>query len=385
MRIAIACHSGLGGSGALAVELARSLAHKGHEVHVISDGVPFRFVRPHERMFLHVVELPHHHVFRYPPFEMALAGTMAELMKKYFFDILHVHYVVPFAISAYLARQMVPEHPVPVVTTLHGTDITQLSREKTLFAPIRLGLEKSDAVTAVSASLAEEAMRIFSLKKDITVIHNYVDVSRYIRQEVTELRRQYADPDEPLLMHISNFRPVKRVPDVVRVFAGVRRRRRAKLALVGEGPGVPEIRALVRELGLEEDVHFLGKQSDVETVLSMADVLLLPSEQESFGLVAVEAMACETPVVASRAGGLPEVVVHGETGFLAEVGDVSAMADYVNRLLDDPALHRDFAAKGRDRVERYFSCTHQVQRYEELYRQILDAQGADVTDAEQAG
>ncbi|CAB3395474.1 N-acetyl-alpha-D-glucosaminyl L-malate synthase BshA [Kyrpidia spormannii] len=385
MRIAIACHSVLGGSGALAVELARSLAHKGHEVHVISDGVPFRFVRPHEKMFLHMVELPQHHVFRYPPFEMALAGTMAELMKKYFFDILHVHYVLPFAISAYLARQMVPEHSAPVVTTLHGTDITQLSRDKALFAPIRLGIEKSDAVTAVSASLAAEAMRIFSLKKDIAVIHNYVDTSRYIRQDVTELRRQYADPDEPILMHISNFRPIKRVPDVIRVFAEVRRRRRAKLALVGEGPGMAEVHALVREKGLEEDVHFLGKRSDVEMVLSMADVLLLPSEQESFGLAAVEAMACETPVVASRTGGLPEVIVHGETGFLAEVGDVSAMADYVSQLLDDRALHRAFAAKGRGRVERYFSCTHQVQKYEELYRQVLENQRMHSTDAEQAG
>lgn len=372
MKIGIACYSSVGGSGALATELGKSLSLRGHEIHFISDGTPFRLGEFRENVYLHEVEMQKYDVFRNPPFELTLACKMADVIKTYSLDILHVHYVVPFAVCAFLAKQMCPGHPVQVVTTLHGTDITVLAHDWSLFDAIRLGIEKSDAVTAVSMSLADDTRRILNTTRDIEIIYNFVDTSRYYRRDVSQLREQYAPDGEPILVHISNFRSVKRVPDVIRVFAGVRKTRRAKLLLVGEGPELPLARFLVRDLGVEEDVFFVGKQQEVNSVLSMSDVLLLPSEKESFGLVAIEAMACKTPVVATAVGGIPEVVVHGKNGFLTEVGNIQAMIEYVNLLLDDPVLHREFADAGRMRVETYFSAARQVLKYEQLYQGVLE-------------
>ncbi|MDI3257127.1 MAG: N-acetyl-alpha-D-glucosaminyl L-malate synthase BshA [Kyrpidia sp.] len=371
MRIGIACYSSVGGSGALAAELGKQLSLRGHEVHFISDGIPFRLGDFQGNVFLHEVEPPHHDVFRYPPFELALACKMADLIKTHSLEVLHAHYAVPFAVAAYLAKEMCGGCPVQVVTTLHGTDITLLARGRAMYDAVRLGVEKSDAVTAVSMSLAEDTKRLFGSNKTIEIIYNFVDTVRYTRRDMSNVRRHYASPGEPILVHISNFRSVKRVPDVVRVFAGVRNTRPAKLILVGEGPEVPLARSLVRELGVEQDVYFVGTQQEVVSILSMSDVMLLPSEKESFGLAAIEAMACETPVVATAVGGLPEVVVHGETGFLTEVGDISSMIDYVNALLEDGALHRAFAKHGRERVEACFSSAGQVLKYEELYRTMV--------------
>jgi L-malate glycosyltransferase len=372
MKIGIACYSSVGGSGALATELGKKLSLKGHEIHFISDGTPFRLGEFRENVYLHKVETPKYEVFRQPPFELTLACKMADIIKTYSLDIVHVHYVVPFAVCAFLAKQMCPGHPVQVVTTMHGTDITVLAQDWSLHDAIRLGIEKSDAVTAVSRSLAEDTQRIFNTTKSIKTIYNFVDTSHYCRRDMLKIRENYAPNGEPILVHISNFRSVKRVPDVIRVFAGVRKTRSAKLVLVGEGPELPLVRFLTRDFGVENDVFFIGNQHEVNYILSMSDVMLLPSEKESFGMVAIEAMACETPVVATAVGGLPEVVVHGKTGFLTEVGNVQAMIEYVNRLLDDPILHREFADEGRKRVETYFSSTRQVLQYERLYQEMLD-------------
>ncbi|QZA32629.1 N-acetyl-alpha-D-glucosaminyl L-malate synthase BshA [Hydrogenibacillus sp. N12] len=376
MRIGIACYASVGGSGVLASELARALARRGHEVHVISDGTPFRLRNLEDRLVVHVVEPPAYDVFRHPPFELALAAKMADVIRHADLDILHVHYAVPFATSAFLARAMVPGHRVKTVTTLHGTDIFLHAYDYALTAAVRLGIEASDAVTAVSHHLADETRAVFGTDRPIEVIHNFVDPDRFPPRSsppprAAALRRALAPAGEFLLLHVSNFRPIKRVGDVVRVFAEVRKTHRARLLLVGDGPEHARALALAEAFGVAEDVHALGRIDDVAAVYAAADVLLFPSEKESFGLAAAEAMAAEVPVVASAAGGLPEVVEDGVTGFLLPVGDVPAMAAAVRRLLDDPGLRRRMGAAGRRRVAERFSPAAQVARYEALYKRII--------------
>lgn len=370
VRIGIACYASVGGSGVLATELGRKLARRGHEVHIISDGMPFRLSAFQENIVVHVVDVPSYDVFRYPPFDVALACKMADVIQNHALDVLHVHYAVPFAACAFLARAMSPRRPVRTVVTLHGTDISIHAYDLSLTAAIRLGIEKSDAVTAVSHSLAEETRRAFDIDRPIEVIYNFVDLDHYKRREDAVLRRHLAPNGESLLLHVSNFRPIKRVTDAVKVFAGVRRTHRARLLMVGDGPELARARTDAQALGVEEDVLFLGKVDDVSALYSIADVFLLPSETESFGLAAAEAMACEAPVVATAAGGLAEVVADGETGFLAEVGDVEAMSAYVRRLLDDPDLRARMGRAGRARVARLFSAEARVSQYESLYKQL---------------
>lgn len=316
LKIGITCYPSLGGSGVVATELGKLLAEKGHEVHFISHSVPFRLGGYHKNIFYHEVEVSDYYVFRYPPYDLSLATKMAQVAKTQGLDVLHVHYAVPHAVCAFLAKQMVGDS-LKVVTTLHGTDITVLAQDESLKDLIRLAINESDAVTSVSLDLTRETREVLDITRDIDLTYNFVDERVYYPRDAAGCRADFAEPGEQVLMHISNFRPVKRVADVVDIFHRVNEEVPSKLLLVGEGPDLPKIQLKIKELGLSDRVHFLGKQDDIAHVISMADILLLPSEKESFGLVALEAMACGVPTVGTIAGGIPELVKHGETGFLA--------------------------------------------------------------------
>ncbi|MDU5950005.1 MAG: N-acetyl-alpha-D-glucosaminyl L-malate synthase BshA, partial [Paenibacillus macerans] len=320
LKIGITCYPSLGGSGVVATELGKLLAEKGHEVHFISHSVPFRLGGYHKNIFYHEVEVSDYYVFRYPPYDLSLATKMAQVAKTQGLDVLHVHYAVPHAVCAFLAKQMIGDS-LKVVTTLHGTDITVLAQDESLKDLIRLAINESDAVTSVSLDLTRETREVLDITRDIDLTYNFVDERVYYPRDAAGCRADFAEPGEQVLMHISNFRPVKRVADVVDIFHRVNEEVPSKLLLVGEGPDLPKIQLKIKELGLSDRVHFLGKQDDIAHVISMADILLLPSEKESFGLVALEAMACGVPTVGTIAGGIPELVKHGETGFLAPIGD----------------------------------------------------------------
>jgi N-acetyl-alpha-D-glucosaminyl L-malate synthase BshA len=360
----------LGGSGVVATELGKLLAELGHEVHFITHSVPFRLGKFHQNIYYHEVEVTDYHVFRYPPYDLSLASKMAQVAKMKELDVLHVHYALPHAICAYLAKKMVGDE-LKVVTTLHGTDITILGQEAGLHDLIRLGIEESDAVTAVSNDLIQETMRVLNTTKPIELVYNFVDKREYFPKPDAALRANYADPDEKIVIHISNFRPVKRVQDVAAIFEQVSKQVKAKLLFVGEGPDLPRVRNWVEERGLSDRVLFLGKQEEVARIISLADVMLLPSEKESFGLVALEAMACGVPTVASHTGGIPELITHGETGYLAPVGDVDGMAAYATKLLSDEALHADFVANGLVRAREYFCNNIITSQYEDIYYRVL--------------
>lgn len=374
MRIGISCYPTIGGSGAVATELGKALAHRGHEVHFIVTDVPFRLGGFHPNIYVHELDTTTYPVLRTPPYDLSLAALMAKTVERYDLDILHVHYALPFAVCAFLAKEMVNDHRVKVVTTLHGTDITVLAQEDTLVDVIRLGITKSDAVTAVSQSLSRQTHELFHVEKQIECIYNFVDPDVFRPKAVQEVKRCLAKPGEKVLLHTSNFRKVKRVPDVIRIFANVQAVVPSRLALVGEGPELNEARKLVRQLGLTEKVEFLGKQDEVAELFAAADLFLLPSEKESFGLVALEAMAAGVPVVGTIAGGIPEVVLHGKTGFLAEVGDITSMSEYAIRLLTDDGLYQSFSEAGRMRAENEFSLDVQVAEYERLYQRLVESE-----------
>ncbi|MDA8354512.1 MAG: N-acetyl-alpha-D-glucosaminyl L-malate synthase BshA [Firmicutes bacterium] len=371
MRIGITCYPSHGGSGVVATELGKLMAERGHQVHFISYDMPFRLGRFYHNVHYHEVEANRYAVFRFPPYDLALANRMAQVAKMHDLDVLHVHYAVPHAVCAYLAKQMVGDS-LKVVTTLHGTDITVLGEDPSLKDIICFGINKSDAVTAVSDDLIRQTQELFCVDRKLNRIYNFVDPRVYQPIDVSDIRSQYAGPDEKLLLHISNFRAVKRTDDVIRIFATVRSQLPSRLLLVGEGPEWSHSLELAKELGLEERITFLGKQDEVARLISLADLLLLPSAKESFGLVALEAMACGVPTVGSNAGGLPEVVEHGETGYLSEIGDVEAMADYAVRLLSNPELYRRFSEQGIQRARVQFSAEKIADQYEELYRQVID-------------
>ncbi len=370
LKIGITCYPSLGGSGVVATELGKLLAEKGHEVHFITHSIPFRLGAFHKNIHYHEVQVSDYYVFRYPPYDLSLASKMAEVVKREQLDILHVHYAVPHAVCAYLAKQMVGEN-LKIVTTLHGTDITVLGQDVTLKDLIALAINKSDAVTAVSADLIRQTREALDITRDIDLTYNFIDKRVYYPREVSTLRSEFAAPDEKILMHISNFRPVKRVPDVIDVFYRVNQSMPSKLLLVGEGPDMPKVQSRIRELGIEDRVHFLGKQDEIAQVISLADVLLLPSEKESFGLVALEAMACGVPTVGSEAGGIPELVLHGVTGYLAPIGDTAAMAEYALTLLGDPVKKEAMRAACLERAHTQF-CDQKITReYEEIYYRVL--------------
>ncbi len=370
LKIGITCYPSLGGSGVVATELGKLLAEKGHEVHFITHSMPFRLGQYHKNIFYHEVEVNHYSVFRYPPYDLSLASKQAEVAKRQKLDILHVHYAVPHAICAYLAKQMVGDH-LKVVTTLHGTDITVLAQDASLSDIIRLGINQSDAVTAVSQDLIEETQRSLSIKKSIDLVYNFVDKRVYYPRECKYMRGDYAEPHEKVMIHMSNFRPVKRIPDVLEVFARIHKQIPSKLLLVGEGPDLHKAYSWVKERGLQDQVIFLGKQDEVSQVISMADLMLLPSEKESFGLVALEAMACGVPTIASNAGGIPELISHGETGYLSPVGDVEDMALHAIELLQDSDKYNEFSKACIARAQSRFGSQMVMREYEEIYYRVL--------------
>src|SRR5881296_3227895 len=371
MKIGITCYPTYGGSGVVATELGKELANRGHDVHFISYALPIRLTMK-DRVYFHEVEVLTYPLFEYPPYDLVLATKMAEVMSRFDLDILHVHYAIPHSISAYLAKMMLRDRVVPFVTTLHGTDITLVGNDRSYLPITRFGIEQSDAVTAVSEYLRQRTIQEFQILRPILVVPNFVDCNVYGRSLDRTARRRFAQDDEGILTHISNFRPVKRVEDVVGVFALVRKNRKARLLMVGDGPERPKAEWLANTHGIAKDVLFVGKQNEMNRLLSVSDILLLPSELESFGLVALEAMACEVPVIATQVGGVPEVVRHGVDGFLYGVGDVSSMAEGCVAILGNPQLRAALGEAARDRASRDFCASTIVLQYEDLYRRTIE-------------
>lgn len=375
MRIGIVCYPTYGGSGVLATELGKALADKGHMVHFITYQQPVRLNAFHANIYYHEVQVPTYPLFDFPPYESALSSTMVDVILNQQLDLLHVHYAIPHASTAYLAKQIVSKtgRIVPFITTLHGTDITLVGKDKTYAPVVTFSINESDAITAVSNNLREETYKYFQIEKDIEVIYNFVDTERFKRREaeLKHFRDAIAPNGEKVLLHVSNFRKVKRVPDVIKVFAQVREQVPAKLLLVGDGPDRPTIECMCREMGLCGDVRFVGKQEQLEDVMSISDLFLLPSDYESFGLAALEAMAAEVPVISSNAGGLPEVNIHGETGYLSPVGDVDSMAKYAIELLkDEKKLAR--VRKGALEQAQRFHISNVIPQYEALYEEVIN-------------
>ncbi len=376
MKIGIACYPTYGGSGAVATELGLQLAQRGHEVHFISYAQPFRLTTFRDRVYFHEVEVPHYPLFEYPPYSLALAVQVGEVTRQHGLDILHAHYAIPHAAAAWMAEQMLLDEGIElkVVTTLHGTDITLVGQDPSFWAITRFSVERSDGVTTVSEYLREETYRAFRCRRtDIRVIPNFIDPEVFDRTKYDCHTSALAPGGEKIVMHISNFRKVKRVGDVVAAFAGMRKTVSARLVMVGDGPERAHAYEEVERHGLTEDVVFLGKLESVAELLSCADLFLLPSEQESFGLVALEALASGVPVVGTSGSGLAEVVEDGVDGFLHPVGDVEAMAESGTRLLTDPELWARMSAAGRERAVELFRADRVVPQYEEFYAEVLDS------------
>jgi N-acetyl-alpha-D-glucosaminyl L-malate synthase BshA len=371
MKIGITCYPTYGGSGVVATELGKELAARGHDVHFISYALPIRLTMT-DRIYFHEVEVLTYPLFEYPPYDLVLATKMAEVMTKFELDILHVHYAIPHSISAYLAKMMLRDRIVPFVTTLHGTDVMLVGNDRSYLPITRFGIEQSDAVTAVSEYLKQRTIQDFQIERKVEVVPNFVDCSVYGRATDRTLRKKFAADDEGVLIHISNFRPIKRVEDVVGIFATLRKRIKARLLMVGDGPDRPKAEWLARTHDVAEDVIFVGKQNDMNQFLAVSDILLLPSELESFGLVALEAMACQVPVIATRVGGIPEVVRDGIDGYLYDVGDINAMADGCFSILSNRNLREDLGKAARERAMREFCASKVVLQYEDLYRQTIE-------------
>ncbi len=372
MKIGISCYPTVGGSGAVATELGKALASVGHQVHFIVTDVPFRLGGFHENIFVHQIDTMSYPVLRTPPYDFSLSALMASVINQYDLDILHVHYALPFAVCAFLARELLGNHHVRIVTTLHGTDVTVLAQDKSLKQVMKLGIEKSDAVTAVSHSLIQETKDLFSTLKPIQCIYNFVDTNTFRPLSPMEVRHCFAPSGEKVLLHISNFRKVKRISDVIQIFSTVESQIPSRLIMIGEGPELQPARELVYKLKLEDKVRFFGKQDEVAPLFAAADIFLLPSAKESFGLVALEAMACGVPVIGSTAGGIPEVVTHGETGYLSQVGDIEDMARNVLTLLQDDEQYEKMSIAARVRSQEKFNIRDKVQEYEALYRKLTD-------------
>jgi len=370
MRIGISCYPTYGGSGIVATELAMALAGRGDEVHVISYALPSRLSLLNSRIFFHEVVTPSYPLFEnFPPYSLALSTKMVEVARHAPLDVLHVHYAIPNAVSAVMARQIVSPQPLPVVTTLHGTDVTLVGNDPNYLETTRWGILQSDAVTAVSESLRRTTVEQLGIRNQIDVVPNFIDPIRF-EQATGPGARRWGRPGERLLLHISNFRPVKRVLDVIGIFERVQRQVPSRLILVGDGPDRGKVEQYCREHRICGSITFIGSLPLIEEVLVGADVFLLPSESESFGLSALEAMSCEVPVVATLAGGLPEVVVDGETGYLCPVGDVEGMAAAVLRLFSDEDLRRRMGEAGRRRAVEVFSQDGVVQQYRAIYERV---------------
>ena len=372
MRIGIVCYPTFGGSGVLATELGKALATKGHQVHFITYQQPVRLTMFVPNIYYHEVQVPTYPLFDYPPYETALASTLVDVIKNNHLQLLHVHYAIPHASAAYMAKQILAQDgiDIPVITTLHGTDITLVGKDKTYAPVVAFSINQSDAITAVSKNLCEETYRTFSIQKPIEVIHNFVDVARFARKPIDAFKKVIAPNGERVLLHASNFRKVKRVQDVVLIFNEVLKKIPSKLLFVGDGPERVVAEDLSRRLGICDEIRFVGKQEQMEDILAIADLFLLTSDYESFGLAALEAMAAGVPVVSTNAGGLPEVIVEGVTGFMGNVGDVDTMSEKAIAILrDDETL--DAFRRGASAHARQFDITNIVPLYEELYERFL--------------
>ena len=371
MRIGISCHPTVGGSGVVATELAGALAEGGDEVHVLSYALPARWSTGGSRLFFHPVTVGQYPLFEYPPYSLALATKMVDVVRQHRLDLLHVHYAVPNAISAILAREILAPDPIRVITTLHGTDVTLVGNDPSYLETTRLAIQRSDCVTAVSVSLRDATLEQLGNGREIRVVPNFIDPQRYLDLAEGVGARSWAEEGERVLVHMSNFRRVKRVLDVVRILERVARDHPVRLLLVGEGPELPRAEQLCREIDVSDRVVFMGTVRDVEEVLAGADVFLLPSETESFGLAALEALSCEVPVVASRVGGIPEVVEDGFSGFLRPVGDIEGMAQAVDRLLRNEEERLEMGRRGRLSAIERFRRDDVVKKYRDLYEEVL--------------
>lgn len=371
MNIGIVCYPTFGGSGVVATELGKALAKEGHKVHFITYSQPTRLDFFNQNLFYHEVTLSNYPLFDYAPYELALASKMVDVVKYEKLDLLHVHYAIPHASAAYMAKQILKTEGIniPVITTLHGTDITLVGKDASYAPVVTFSINASDGVTAVSEDLKNDTYEHFKITKDIEVIPNFIDLERFKKQRKEHFKLAICPNDEKLLVHTSNFRKVKRVDDVIRVFHNVNKVVPSKLLLVGDGPERTHIEALCRELGDCEDIRFLGKLEAVEEVLSVADLFIMPSEKESFGLAALEAMACEVPVISTQAGGIPELNVQGKTGFLSKVGDVEDMTKNALHILDKDRLPK-FKTNALNRAKE-FDISKILPKYEDLYNRTL--------------
>ncbi len=371
LKIGITCYPSVGGSGVVGTELGKLLAERGHEIHFITSGVPFRLNKFYPNIYFHEVEVNQYSVFQYPPYDLALASKMAEVAEREKLDILHVHYAIPHAVCAYLAKQMATV-PLKIVTTLHGTDITVLGYDSTLNNLIRFGIEQSDYVTAVSRSLALQTKELIHPDKEIHTVYNFIDDRVYHKKRMLHLKEQYGiNEHEKVIIHISNFRKVKRVDHIIHSFSRIQKEVPSKLLLVGDGPEYCAMTSLVRELNLEEKVLFLGKQDNVEDLLSISDLMLLLSAQESFGLVLLEAMSCGVPCIGTNIGGIPEVIKHGETGFICELGDIEDISQKAVRILNNHTLHKNMSHQAIKIAKEEFAADRIVSQYEAIYYELL--------------
>jgi L-malate glycosyltransferase len=371
MKIGITCYPTYGGSGVVATELGMELAARGHEVHFISYAPPIRLTDTNDRIQFHEVEISSYPLFDHAPYALSLAVKMMEVAETESLDLLHVHYAIPHSVSAFLARSMAAPRRLPFITTLHGTDITLVGNDRSFLPITKFSIEQSDGVTAISHYLKQRTLEDFDIKHPIEVIPNFVNCDLYLRKDDPALRAEWAPGGEPILMHLSNFRPVKRLTDVIEIFALVREKMSAKLVLIGDGPDRGAAEYIVRKKKLVRDVHFLGKQDRVYRLLSQADLFLLPSDMESFGLAALEAMACEVPVVASNVGGVPEVIEHGVDGYLHEPRDVKAAARYALEILSRQDRGRSMGQTARINARKKYCANDVIPLYEEYYRQVI--------------
>jgi N-acetyl-alpha-D-glucosaminyl L-malate synthase BshA len=375
MKIGITCYPTYGGSGVVATELGIELAARGHEVHFITYSQPFRLTGREANIRYHEVPVSNYPLFEYPPYDLALATRMAEVAEIYSLDLLHVHYAIPHSVSALLARQMLAARGLrlPFITTLHGTDITLVGLDRSYLPITRFGIDESDGVTAISAHLRERTREAFGITRPIEVIRNFVNCDFYQRvpEQVARRRPRFARPDERLLVHLSNFRPVKRVLDAVEVFARVSAQLPARLLLIGDGPDRSAAEFLAMRLGISDRVEFLGKQENVNELLALADLMLMPSEMESFGLAALEAMACCVPAIATRVGGVPELIQDGDNGLLFKVGDIEAMTAGALSLLSDRDRLEQFSMAARRTAQTHFCASRIIPQYENFYEQVV--------------
>ncbi len=377
MKIGITCYPVVGGSGIVATELGMLLAARGHQVHFISYQLPFRLDQFRENVFFHQVDVSSYPLFKYPPYTLSLAAKMADVVCRWKLDLLHVHYAIPHATAAFLAKQIAGDCKIKVVTTLHGTDITLVGSERSFFEITKFSVEISDGITTVSEALRKQTVEMFDIKKPIAVIPNFVDIDHFKPGVRHCSRRTFAAEDEMIMMHASNFRPVKRIPDVIEIFRRVREKVKTKLVLVGDGPEMSLAEHLIGQHGLNDEVMLLGNQDSIATILPIADLFVLPSQTESFGLSALEAMSCGVPAMVSDTGGLPELVTNGVDGYLLPVGDVGAMSEAAIALLSDKGKLTTMKEAARNTAVTRFSADRMVPLYEDYYLRVIAGRNND--------